>query len=103
MGNDRLLFNTDYETVAASQTDQVLGPNGNKGDILESIVIIPETVAAGTISIKDGSVSVGNIFVTGTLSNLQPFTVFLGMRSVNGGWKVTTGANVHCIGVGRFT
>lgn len=95
---------TDYETVAAGQTDQSLGPNGNAGDILERLIIVPATTGAGTISIKDGSGSAINVFVTGTLSDLKPHVIQIGARSTGtGGWKVTTGANVSVIAIGRFT
>lgn len=94
---------TDYETVAASQTDQALGPTGNAGDILERLIIVPETTGAGTVSIKDGSGSAINVFIAGTLSDLKPHVIAIGARSTSGGWKVTTGANVHVIGIGRFT
>jgi hypothetical protein len=45
-----------------------------------------------------------NIFVTGTLADLRSFTVPLCMTSgESGGWKITTGANVHVIAVGIFS
>lgn len=94
---------TDYETVAASETDQVMGPVGAAGDILERLIIVPATTSAGTVSIKDGSGSSINVFVTGTLSNLTPIIVPIGARSTGGAWKVTTGAAVSVIAVGRFT
>jgi hypothetical protein len=98
-----MVTSTDYETVAASASDQVIGPTGAKGDILERIVIIPATTSAGTVSIKDGSGSAINIFVTGTLADLKPQTIQLGMRSSDGAWKITTGASVSVIAIGRFT
>lgn len=91
-----------YETVAASQTDQVLGGTGSRGDYVESILIIPTTTAAGTCSIKDGSTSI-TVFNTGTLADLSPQYIPLRMYSQSGAWKVTTGANVTAIVVGRFT
>lgn len=93
---------TMYETVAASQTAQVLGPNGAAGDYIKALVIIPATTAAGNVALLDGSTSI-SVFVTGTLSNLTPITIPLGMHSVSGPWKVTTGANVSVIGIGSFT
>lgn len=91
-----------YETVAASQTDQALGATGARGDVLERLIIIPATTAAGNISIKDGSTSI-SVFVTGTLSNLTPITIVFNMKSVSGAWSVTTGANVSVIAVGQFS
>lgn len=93
----------DYETIAASQSDQALGPVGKKGDILERLIIIPATTGAGNVSIKDGSGSAISVFVTGTLADLTPIVIPLGMRSSDGAWKVTTGANVSVIAVGSFT
>ena len=96
----------EYETVAASQTDQILGATGAVGDYLAGILITPTTTGAGSVSIKDGNGSSIAIFNTGTLSNLVPFFVPLGIKCVNAttpGWKVTTGANVTVIGVGNFT
>lgn len=93
---------TDYELVAAGQTTQALGPTGGVGDILEKVIIIPETTAAGTVSIKDGSDTAINVFVTGTLEDLKPLVVHLGARSRVGAWQITTGTNVHVIAVGRF-
>jgi len=90
------------EDVAKSQTGQVLGSTGKTGDFLSHIVVVPETTGAGTIALLDGSVS-RNIFIAGTLSNLQPFTIWFNARSVNGAWSLTTGDNVHAICVGSFT
>lgn len=96
----------NYETVAASQTDQILGATGAVGDLLSGLLIVPATTSAGTVSIKDGNGSGINVFVTGTLADLTPIWVPLGIVAVNAttpGWKVTTGAAVSVIGVGKFT
>lgn len=96
----------EYETVAASATDQVLGATGAAGDDLDGILIIPATTAAGAVSIKDGSGSAISIFAGGgttALTTLIPFYVPIGARSTSGAWKVTTGANVSAIGFGNFT
>lgn len=93
----------DYETVAASQTTQALGATGAKGDFLQGLLIVPATTAAGNISIKDGADSAISVFATGTLADLTPIWLPLGMRSRTGAWQVTTGANVSVIAVGSFT
>lgn len=94
-----------YETVAASQSDQALGPTGAKGDFLTGVLIVPATTSPGAVSIKDGGGSAITIFTGGATSvaDLKPFFVPLGLMSTNGAWKVTTGANVSAIGVGRFS
>lgn len=95
-------FGSNYETVAASQTAQVLGGVGGQGDYIKSLVIIPATTAAGNVALLDGSTSI-SVFVTGTLADLTPIVIPLGMYSQTGPWKVTTGANVSVIAVGMFT
>lgn len=99
----KLAIRVGYELVAASQTTQSLGATGKIGDILEHLVIVPETVAAGTVAIKDGTETAINIFVTGTLTDLRPIIVPIGAKSRAGAWQVTTGANVHVVAVGQFT
>lgn len=96
----------EYETVAASQTDQVLGATGAAGDFLSALIVIPATTAAGVVSIKDGSGSAISVFAGGgttALVTLIPFTIPLGLVSTSGAWSVTTGANVSVIAVGAFT
>lgn len=90
-----------YQDVAASQTAAVLGSVGI-GARLDGIMVYPETTAAGTIALLDGTTSV-NIFVTGTLPSLVPFYIpNCSARSRNGPWKITTGANVHVRAFGNF-
>lgn len=94
---------SDYETVAASQTAQVLGATGAAGDFLVGLLIIPATTSPGSVAILDNATSI-TVFTGGATSvaDLQPFYLPLGMKSVSGAWKVTTGANVSCIGIGKF-
>lgn len=94
----------DYETVAASQTAQTLGATGGTGDYLSGVLIVPATTSPGNVIILDNATSI-TIFTGGanSVSNLVPFMVPLGMLSVSGAWKVTTGANVSAIAVGNFT
>ena len=110
-GNSSLLavLPDAYETVAASQTAQILGATGAVGDFLSGVLIVPGTTAAGAVSIVDGNGSAISIFAGGgttALTTLIPFFVPIGAKCVNAttpGWKVTTGANVTAIGVGNFT
>lgn len=99
---------TDYRTVAASQTDQVMGATGAVGDYLAGVLIVPGTTSPGAVSIKDGNGSGITIFAGGAASvaTLHPFFVPMGARCVAAttpGWKITTGTNVTAIGVGSFT
>lgn len=95
---------TEYETVAASQTAQALGATGATGDLLNGLLIIPATTSPGVVTVLDNATSIP-VFVGGasSVSTLIPFFVPLGIKSVSGAWKVTTGASVSVIAVGDFT
>lgn len=96
--------NTDYETVAASQTAQVIGATGAAGDYISHIIIVPATTSPGQVLLLDNATSI-TIFTGGasSVSNLIPFVVALDMVSTSGAWKITTGDNVSVIAVGDFT
>lgn len=96
---------SEYEAVAAGQTDQALGATGAAGDYLHSLLIVPATTSPGVVSIKDGAGSAITVFTGGasSVADLAPFAVPLGVRSLAGAWKVTTGANVSALAVGDFT
>jgi hypothetical protein len=91
-----------YETVAASQTAQVMGTTGKAGDFLSHVILQPTTTAAGTCTVLD-SATVILTFTTGTLSDLRPIVLPVNASSVNGAWKITTGANVTATAFGDFT
>lgn len=91
-----------YKAVAASSPDTVCGATGAAGDFIAQLIIEPATTGAGTVTLKDGTTVIFT-FTSGTLSNLAPIIVPLGLTSVNGAWKVTTGANVAALACGRFT
>jgi len=92
----------EYETVAASQTDQVIGATGASGDYLSHVTVIPATTSPGVVTIKDNSTAVIS-FPGGTLPSVLPFTIYVGAYSTSGAWKITTGTNVSCVAVGDFT
>lgn len=93
-----------YETVAASQTAQVLGAAGAINNVISHVTIIPATLDPGAIALIDGATSI-TIFAggTGSVVSLVPFTLFLNMKAQTGPWKLTTGAAVSCICVGDFS
>ena len=93
-----------FETVAASQTDQVIGTNGAKGDYLERLIIVPATLSPGAVSIEHGSTNIV-LFAGGanSVTELKPIVVEIGMVSIDGAWEVTTGANVSVVAIGRFS
>lgn len=95
---------SNYETVAASQTGQALGATGATGDYLSHCVVTPGTTSPGVVTVLDNAVSVV-AFPGGasSVSNLVPFTIPIGALSVSGAWKITTGANVTVVCMGKFT
>jgi hypothetical protein len=94
----------EYETVAASQTAQVLGAAGGTGDYISGLLVVPASTSPGNVLLLDNATSI-TVFTGGasSVTNLVPFFIPLGMISVSGAWKVTTGANVSVIGIGNFT
>ena len=98
------ISNAEYETVAASQTAQVLGGAGATGDYLSGLLVTPASTSPGVVTILDNATSI-NVFAGGasSLSNLVPFFIPVGAKSVSGPWKVTTGANVSVVAVGNFS
>ena len=97
--------NFEYETVAAGQTAQVLGATGAAGDFIAGVLIIPAVVACGVVTLLDNATSIPLFVGGGTtpLSDPKPFYVPLGIKSVSGAWKITTGASVSVIAIGDFT
>ena len=99
---------SDYEEVAASQTDQILGPAGKKDDVLIRLVIVPATTSPGNVLIQDGNGTEITVFTGGasSVADLTPIVIELGARCRNAttpGWKITTGANVSVLAVGSFS
>lgn len=94
----------NYEAVAASSSAQVLGATGAAGDDIDAVLVIPTTLSPGAVALLDNATSM-TIFAGGanSLSNLAPFYIALGMKSVSGPWKLTTGAGLSAIATGRFT
>ncbi|MCW5737993.1 MAG: hypothetical protein KIS73_27980 [Enhydrobacter sp.] len=96
---------TTYETIAASQADQVMGTTGAVGDYLVSLWIQPTSTSPGSVVVKDGNTTVytwpGG---AGSVVTLDARLAGIGgCKSVNGGWKITTGANVSAVATGAFT
>lgn len=91
-----------YETVAASQTAQVLGGSGAVGDYLHRLIISVNTVATATVTVLDGSTSIP--LLTGS-ATLVPgvYSVEMNMAAATGPWKITTGAGATVIAVGIFS
>src|ERR1700690_1379851 len=99
-------YAANYQSVGPS-TSAVLsgGGGGVKGDFIAGILLVPTSLSPGVITITDGEGSPITIFAGGgsSLSNLVSFLIPLGIKSTNGAWTVTTGANASVIVTGGFT
>ena len=88
-----------YETVAVSQTAQVLGSAA--GDFLHRLVIEVITVATANVTLLDGATEI--VILTGGADLLEGvYSIEFNMVATTA-WKITTGAGATVIGVGRFT
>ncbi len=93
----------NYETVAAAQTDQVLGTTGAIGDFISALQVVVAVAATSTVSIKDGAGSAISVFPALPGGGIGSYNVPIGIKSVAGAWSVTTGAGVSVIATGTFT
>ena len=89
-----------YETVAASQTAQVLGGSGAVGDYLHRIVVSVNTSLTSTVSVLDNSTTVLAIPAS---TPVGVYSLEINAASALGPWKITTGAGVTVLAVGFFT
>ena len=93
-------YRYQYETVAASQTAQVLGGTGATGDYLHRLVINVTTSATSTVTLLDNSTS---IVIVPAVTPVGVYTIDFEARSASGAWKVTTGAGASVVAVGIFS
>ena len=89
-----------YETVAVSQTAQVLGTTGAANDYLHRIVVTVSTALTSTVSIIDGSTTILSLPASVAVG---VYVVELGLNAAVGPWKVTTGAGAAVLAVGLFS
>ncbi|MES0090994.1 hypothetical protein [Mesorhizobium sp. M0030] len=99
----KISSNGEFETVAASQTDQVMGTTGAIGDVLASLVCVVATAATAQVQIKDGAGSAITVLPNSPGGGVGTYTLLFNLRSLAGAWKITTGAGVSVIATGNFT
>lgn len=102
---EEVIQRSEYETVAAGQSNIPLGAAGAVGDYLAGILLIPASTSPGAVTIKEAGGSSITVFAGGasSVSNLVPFFVPLGIKCAAAGWQITTGANISAICVGNFS
>ena len=89
-----------YETVAASQTAQVLGGTGAVGDYLHRLIVTVTTTGTSTLTLLDNSTTVLTMAAN---TPVGVYSLEINAASASGPWKVTTGAGVTVVAVGLFT
>jgi len=89
-----------YETVAASQTAQVLGTAGAVGDYIHRLIITVGTSATSTVTLLDNSTSIPIMAAT---TAIGVYSIEINARSASGAWKVTTGAGATVMAIGKFS
>ena len=93
-------FRYQFETVAASQTTQVLGGTGAVGDYLHRVVVAVATAATSTVAVIDNATTVLSIPAN---TPIGVYSVEINALSASGPWKITTGAGVTVVAVGIFS
>ena len=93
-------FGTFYETVAASQTAQVLGVTGGAGDTLMRLIVTVTTSATSQVTLLDNATS---YIIVPAVTPVGVYDIEIGAVSVSGAWKITTGAGVSVMAVGNFS
>ena len=89
-----------YETVAASQTAQVLGSTGAIGDYLHRVTVTVGTASTGTVALLDNATSYTLVAAN---TPIGVYSIEINAKSVSGAWKITTGAGATVLAVGVFT
>ena len=100
MSGVNLPYQYPYETVAVSQTAQVLGTTGAANDYLHRIVVTVSTALTSTVSIIDGSTTILSLPASVAVG---VYVVELGLNAATGPWKVTTGAGAAVLAIGLFS
>lgn len=93
----------EYELVAASQTNQILGTVGAAGDFLGKLIVVVTAAATAQVQIRDGSETAITVFPNAPGGGVGTYVIPLGLRSRSGAWQITTGAGVSVLPTGVFS
>ena len=96
-------YRYQYEHVAVSQTNQVLGGTGAVGDYIHRLVCTVTTAATALVQIKDGSGATHTVLPNSPGGGVGVYNIELNAISRVGAWQVTTGAGVEVFAVGVFS
>jgi len=96
-------YRYQYEHVAVSQTNQVLGGTGAAGDYIHRLVCTVATAATAQVQIKDGSGAAHTVLSNSPGGGIGVYNIEMNVVSRNGAWQVTTGAGVEVLAIGVFS
>ena len=101
---DALVTGKQYKYVAASSTSYALENTvGAIGDEIAHVLLVPTTTSPGAVTIKDGTSGSSMTIFTGGTTTINPISLPIRCKSFNGGWAITTGANVIAFVSGQFS
>ena len=106
MADGQSVYKDQYETVAASQTDQPLGTAGQAGDKLFELICVVNTALTSQVLIQDGADTAIEVLPNAVVGGVGTYNIRFGQhgaRSLAGAWQITTGAGVAVIAVGSFS
>ncbi len=101
----------DYQLVAVSQTDKILGSmlttttpeNKAVGDYIDRLICVVATAANSSVDLQDGSDTAMSILPAAVGAGVGTYVIEVRAASRVGSWSVTTGSGVTVIAVGFFT
>jgi hypothetical protein len=96
-------YRYQYEHVAVSQTNQVLGGTGAAGDYIHRLVCTVATAATAQVQIKDGTATAHTVLRNSPGDGIGVYNIELNAVSREGAWQVTTGAGVEVLAIGVFS
>jgi hypothetical protein len=96
-------YRYQYEHVAVSQTNQVLGGTGAAGDYIHRLVCTVTTAATAQVQIKDGSGASHTVLPNSPGGGVGNYNIEMNVVSRNGAWQVSTGAGVEVLAIGVFS
>jgi hypothetical protein len=93
-------YRFQYETVAVSQTAQVLGGTGAAGDYLHRVIVAVATAATSAVTVLDSATTVLSIPAN---TPIGVYSIAINAASSSGAWKITTAAGVTVLAIGVFS
>ncbi len=91
------------ECPAATATVLAEDLGGAEGDAIDQLWIFPATVTPGALTLADGATVLYAWPAGITLNDTRPIYVPLYLRSREGAWTVTAGANISALASGQFS